>query len=284
LLSSMASVGQAGHFSLTLVFICELTYHMKPSANRSVKSADRALDILEYIAEAPASPSFSQLLSGLGIPRSSLFHLLNNLSARGYLVQDGPSGRYCLGGRVLQLADRVRGPSLSVIVTPFLRELSAELNETSAFYVRSGDAAEVVASVPSSQALSYTMRAGERAPLYAVSGGKIMLAHMPAEQAASYLSGIRFESITPQTITSLGRLRKEIAAIRRDGFAYSREEFTPGITGLATAILNGKRLLGALNLAVPTARLTPEQEVKFKRRMVSVATSLTSALRSVASA
>jgi len=111
-----------------------------------------------------------------------------------------------------------------------------------------------------------------------------MLAHMPTEQAASYLSGIRFEPITPRTITSLDRLRKEIAAVRRDGFAYSREEFTLGITGLATAILDGKRLLGALNLAVPTARLTPEQEAKFKRRMVSVAASLSNALRSVASA
>jgi DNA-binding IclR family transcriptional regulator len=255
---------------------------MKHSDDRSVKSADRALDILEYVAEAPEPLSFSQLLSGLGIPRSSLFHLLNNLLARGYLVQDGLSGRYCLGGRVLQLADRIRGPSLAVIVTPFLRKLSAEFNETSAFYVRSGDAAEVIASGSSSQALTYTMKAGERAPLYAVSGGKIMLAHMPADDATSYLSRVRFEAITPQTITSLSRLRKEIVAIRRDGFGYSREEFTLGITGIATAVLDQKRFHGALNLAVPTARFTPEQEAKFKRRLMSVATALSSALRSLA--
>jgi DNA-binding IclR family transcriptional regulator len=252
---------------------------MKSPDNRSVKSADRALDILEYVAEAREPPSFSQLLSGLAIPRSSLFHLLNNLSSRGYLVQDGPSGRYRLGERVSQLASRVQGPSLPEIVTPFLRELSAELNETSAFYVRSGDAAEVIASVSSSHALTYTMRAGERAPLYAVSAGKIMLAHMPAQEANLYLSSIQFEAITPRTISSPGRLRKELAVIRRDGFGYSREEFTPGITGLATAVLDQVRFFGALNLAVPTARFTSEQEAKFKRRLTSVSTALTNALR-----
>ena len=72
---------------------------MKSTDTRSVKSADRALDILEQVAEAPEPLSFSQLLSGLEIPRSSLFHLLNNLLARGYLVQDGAGGRYFLGGK-----------------------------------------------------------------------------------------------------------------------------------------------------------------------------------------
>jgi IclR family transcriptional regulator, acetate operon repressor len=257
---------------------------MKSPDTRSVKSADRALDILEQVAEAPEPLSFSQLLSGLGIPRSSLFHLLNNLLARGYLVQDGVSGRYFLGDKVLQLANRIRGPSLAAIVTPFLRELSAEFNETSAFYVRSGDAAEVVASISSSQALAYTMKAGERAPLYAISGGKIMLAHMSADEANSYFSRVRFEASTPNTIRSLSALRKEIAATRRDGFGYSREEFTAGITGLAIAVQDRSRFLGALNLAVPTARFTAEQEARFRNRMASVAAALSRALRSVASA
>ena len=257
---------------------------MKSPDTRSVKSADRALDILEQVAEAPEPLTFSQLLTGLGIPRSSLFHLLNNLLARGYLVQDGASARYFLGDKVLQLANRIRGPSLAAIVTPFLRQLSTEFNETSAFYVRSGDAAEVVASVSSSQALAYTMKAGERAPLYAISGGKIMLAHMSADEANSYLSGVRFEASTPNTITSPSRLRKEITAARRDGFGYSREEYTQGITGLAIAVSDQGRLLGALNLAVPTVRFTAEQEARFRDRMTSVAAALGHALRSLAKA
>ena len=59
---------------------------MKPNPNAAVKSANRAIDILEYVADAPEPPSFSAMLAQLGIPRSSLFHLLNNLLARGYMV------------------------------------------------------------------------------------------------------------------------------------------------------------------------------------------------------
>jgi DNA-binding IclR family transcriptional regulator len=79
-------------------------------------------------------------------------------------------------------------------------------------------------------------------------------------------------------------LRKEITAARRDGFGYSREEYTQGITGLAIAVSDQGRLLGALNLAVPTVRFTAEQEARFRDRMTSVAAALGHALRSLAKA
>ena len=52
---------------------------MKPKSDAAVKSANRALDILEYVADAAEPPTFSRLLADLHVPRSSLFHLLNNL-------------------------------------------------------------------------------------------------------------------------------------------------------------------------------------------------------------
>lgn len=251
---------------------------MKPSADTAVKSADRALDILEYVAEAPTPPAFSQLLSDLGIPRSSLFHLLNNLLARGYLEQETSGGRYRLGQRLQRLAARMQGPSLAAAVQPHLRQLSDQLNETSGFNVWVEDTVEVVASAAGHQALAYTMKVGERAPLYAISAGKIVLAHMDAAAFDAYLDRVRFEQITPRTLKSKEQLRKEIAAARKQGFAFSYEEFTPGITGIATAVVREGRLLGALNLAVPTARFTEAQQVAFKRELRSAAAALGHAL------
>src|SRR5579872_7292210 len=111
---------------------------MKVDRSASVKSTDRAFDILEYVAESTAPPSFSLLLSDLGIPRSSLFHLLNNLLSRGYLEQDEATDRYRLGGRIRLLADRLIGPPLPTLVLPYLRKLSSELNETSGFSLQKG--------------------------------------------------------------------------------------------------------------------------------------------------
>ncbi|QCK86582.1 IclR family transcriptional regulator [Phreatobacter aquaticus] len=251
---------------------------MKSDAPAPVKSADRALDILEAVADAAEPPSFSRLMAELGIPRSSLFHLLNTLQSRGYLVQDGATARYRLGQRIGQLAERVGGPPLAAIVLPHLGQLSRAVNETSGFYVRAGDGIEAIASAASSQALAYTMKVGEKAPLYAVSAGKLWLAHMPPDEVAAYLERVSFEEITANTIRSKDRLRDEIAAARRDGFAYSREEFTPGITGIATAVTAGGRIVGALNLAVPTARFSQSQEAVFRRQMASTAAALSKAL------
>jgi len=246
---------------------------MKLESSAPVKSADRAFDILEFVGEAAAAPTFSQLLAGLGIPRSSLFHLLNNLLARGYLAQEGASG-YRLGPRIRQLAERVAGPSLAIRVQPLLSRLSDAVNETAGFYVPDGDMIETVGSVVSTQALTYTMSVGERAPLYALSGGKILLAQLTPDELEAYLARVVFEAITPGTLRSAAALRDQVAAARAEGFAYSREEFTPGITGIATTVAHEGRVFGALNLAVPTARFTPEREIGFRRELRTIATAL----------
>ncbi|CEJ14858.1 HTH-type transcriptional regulator KipR [bacterium YEK0313] len=247
---------------------------MKTEPTAAVKSADRALDILEHVGDATEPPSFSRLMADLAIPRSSLFHLLNTLLARGYLDQDVGSGRYRLGPRVAMLAGRMAGPPLAVLVQPVLDDLSHQLNETSGFYVRAGDRAETIASAVGNQALSYTMKVGERAPLYAVSAGKVLLAALPPEEIAAYLESVGLDEITPTTIRSKDRLQEEIAAVRRDRFAYSREEFTPGITGIATAVLRHGVVCGALNLAVPTARFPQSREALFRRHLEASAAAL----------
>jgi IclR family transcriptional regulator, acetate operon repressor len=245
---------------------------------RSVKSADRAIDILEFVADATVPPSFTALMAGTQIPRSSLFHLLNNLQGRGYLSQD-QAGGYRLGERLRQLAARLDTPSPAALVIPHLRRLSGAVNETAGFYVRREDMAEIVATIIGGQALNFTMRVGELAPLYAVSAGKIMLAQLAEKELDDYLARVGFEQITPQTLRSGDALRREIAIARREGFAYSREEFTPGITGIAIAVVHGTTLLGALNLAVPTSRFTVEQAAMYRKELRSVAGPLAQALR-----
>jgi len=244
----------------------------------AVKSLNRGLDILEHVGAATQPVTFTRLLAALGIPRSSLFHLLNNLQARGFLARDGGTDGYRLGASVGRLARAAPKPSLGDRVAPFLRELSRELNETCGFYVRAGDAVEVVASAISTQALSYTMKVGVRAPLYAVSAGKIVLADLAPEMLKDYLAGVVLTPATPLTIRSRTRLRQEIATVRAAGFAYSHEEFTPGITAIATAVRPAGKFAGAVNIAVPTVRFTQDRDVEFREALRLTARAVEAAL------
>lgn len=244
---------------------------MKLTPPSTVKSLDRGLDILEYVAGCPEPPSFSQLLANLGIPRSSLFHLLTNLLSRNFLERAPGSERYRLGAEVVAIARKAQRPSLSDRVTPYLRQLSLEMSETCGFYVQVGDSVEVVASAISTQALSYTMKVGMNAPLYAVSAGKIVLSELSAEELSRYLAGVTFAPVTPHTVRSKTRLKKEIGKVRATGFAYSREEFTLGISAIATAVRAESKCYGAINLAVPTARFTPDREADFREALRRIA-------------
>ncbi len=251
---------------------------MKRNESAGVKSLDRGLDILEYVAAAKRPPSFSRLLADLGIPRSSLFHLLNNLQARGFIARDAATDGYGLGPNVVRLAKAGPQPSLSDHVLPFLRELSGELNETCGFYVRMDDSVEVIASAISTQALSYTMKIGARAPLYAVSAGKIVLAELDVDMLKDYLAGVVLTAATPQTIRSKTQLKQEIRAIKSTGFAYSHDEFTPGITAIATAVRHGDDFIGAINVAVPTGRFTPGRDAEFREALRVTAKAIGGAL------
>jgi len=240
---------------------------MKPSQTSAVKSLDRGLDILDYVARSPEPPSFSQLLGSLGIPRSSLFHLLTNLLSRNFLERDPTTERYRIGAEIADIARKVQRPSLSDRVTPLLRQLSSETGETCGFYVRVQDSVEVVASAISTQALSYTMKVGMNAPLYAVSAGKIVLAELRSEELSQYLARVSFAPVTPQTVRSKTRLKKEIQKVKATGFAYSREEFTLGISAIATAVRSEAKFHGSINLAVPTARFTADRDPEFRESL-----------------
>ena len=93
-----------------------------------------------------------------------------------------------------------------------------------------------------------------------------MLAAMPDSMVEEYLERVVFERITPKTIASKVDLRRDIAKVRKQGFAYSLEEFTLGISGIGVAILSESSFpLGAVALAIPTVRFSPESKERGVR-------------------
>jgi DNA-binding IclR family transcriptional regulator len=229
---------------------------MSDATAATVKSADRVLDLLELLARRGQDMSHTDIGEALDIPKSSLSQLLRNLTTRGYLDYSAVSRGYRLGEAVAKLSGRASlGRNIVSIVEPVLTDITAMLNESSAFNQLNGVQSEVVATVSSSQRLVSHMRKGDLAPLYATSGGKAILAFMPDHEQEHYLNTVEFELITPNTIRSAKEMRKQIKTIRETGIAFVSEEFTPGIVGLAMPILSDEgHALGALSVAVPSVR------------------------------
>ena len=109
------------------------------------------------------------------------------------------------------------------------------------------------------------------APLYATSGGKAILAHMPSSFQKEYLGRVQFERATPKTIHSVKVLRQEIEKIRAKGIAYSLEEWTPGIVGIGVPVLDpAGEPLGAINVAIPASRFNPEIQRRAEQALIQI--------------
>lgn len=232
----------------------------------SVKSAVRVLDLFEVLARWDSAKTHAELADELRIPKSSLTKLLRTLVSRAYLEYVPEGKTYVLGPAITKLArTSMASEDLVEIAGPILEAVTEATEETSGLNVLKGEQSEVVRAVLSPHRLLMTMRVGDQAPLYATSGGKALLAHLPPEMRRDYLARTKLERLTPKTIVSPAELAKQLDQVAKTGLAYVFEEFHTGIIGMARPILGNSGFpIAAVNVAMPAMRFNRESEAVCK--------------------
>ncbi|MBD3729635.1 MAG: helix-turn-helix domain-containing protein [Sphingomonadales bacterium] len=228
------------------------------ASSSQVKSATRTLDIIEYVVSQRRPLVAQEIATALAIPVSSLSYLLSTLVERDYLQREGR--RYRAGPGLERLQAHDPGFTLAERVAPLVRTLRVQLNETASFFVRSGWEVEAIVTETSEQALRYAVDAGARAPIHALSAGKAILSSLPDEELVEFFREAELTSFTDRTVIDEGRLRRELQEIRRSGIARTDEEYSLGIAGLGRLVRIDGEPVGALAVAIPKARFTPEMK------------------------
>jgi len=223
-----------------------------PAQSSQVKSATRTLDIIEYVVAHPRPLVAQEIATALGIPVSSLSYLLATLVDRNYLVREGR--RYSPGPGLQKLQMHAEAYTLADRAAPLVRTLRVQLNETTSFFVREGWEVEALVTESSEQALRYAVPTGTRLPMHALASGKALLAALPDDELDRYFAETERERFTPDTVTGEKALRRQLAEVRRTGFAVTDEEFSLGIRGVGRVVTIGGEPVGALSVAVPKAR------------------------------
>lgn len=242
----------------------------------AVKSAVRALEILETVVAFRRAVSAQELSSVLSIPASSLSYLLTTLVSLGYLERSGRA--YSAGPSLARLAPSGRGATLREAVRPLVRSIRDQLDETTSFFVESDWQVEAIASAVGGHALRYAVEEGQRAPMHAMSAGKAILATFDADRLDAYFAANRLERFTPHTLSDESKVRSELDRIRNAGLARTQEEYSLGIAAIGKAAWRDGKVLGAFAIAIPVVRMTPELEAKainaLNRAIDVLATSL----------
>jgi len=221
---------------------------LPPASAASVKSAARAIDIVEHVAAAPAPPTAQMLSDALDIPASSLSYLLGTLVTRGWLQAERRT--YLIGPALAGLTARAPA-SPAERAAPVVRTLRTRLNETCGYYEARGPELVALVSEVGQQALRFAFAEGERGPLHAFAAGKALLAFGPADAREAYLAQ-PLARFTARTLADPDDLRADLAHTAQRGWALADGEHTPGLVSLAVPVPGVP--LGALSVAVPAAR------------------------------
>ncbi len=227
----------------------------------------RAAAILRALEEQPAGLSLGQISQRVGLARSTVQRIVAALAAEKLLIAASPTGRVRLGPTILRLAASARTDFVAT-ARPFLMRLSSELNETVDLATIKKDHLIFVDQVIGPQRLRAVSAVGETFPLYCTANGKAYLAGMD-EAAIARLIGTSFEQRTPNTITRLDDLLKQLRAVRKSGVAFDREEHTLGICAAGVVL---RDLLGndvAISVPVPAQRFYQQEKLIAERLLAT---------------
>ena len=174
----------------------------------------RVLEILRLVASRPEGWTLTEIVTDLALPKTSAFSLLRTLEGGGYLNHE--DGRYTLGREAFKLgASLYQATSFPRSVRPILEELAQSTGETVMLGVLSDEGDEVcyIDVIESEAPLRFTVRTGNRRPVYSVAAGKILLAYQSEAEQEAYLARTTFIRFTTDT-SGKAELRRIIREAR----------------------------------------------------------------------
>jgi DNA-binding IclR family transcriptional regulator len=213
---------------------------------------DRTVLILDAVEHGASS--HAAIVKATGIPRTTTHRLLKALEAHGYVTYVGGRG-YRLGAHLLRLAaSSLREIPLRALARPALERLAAGTGESAQLYVSTVDGRVCVDAVESSRELRAIVEVGVELPITAGSAGKVFMAWAPDGVQEPLVA--RARPLTPDTPTG-DRLRRQLHAARRQGWASSAGERLPGVGSVSAPVLGTRgELVAVVSMAGPTTRVT----------------------------
>jgi len=224
---------------------------------QNVKSLFKMLDVLQCFSDKEPELSVLQIAQRTGLPRTTIHRIVDSLRAVGFLEQEASRERYRLGLKLFELGNiAVTNLPLHREAGPFVDTLAKLSGETVHLCVFDGLHMVFIERTREGGQPHNTVTTVEATPCHCTGVGKAALAFQPPA-VVERIFGLGLQRYTRNTIVEPERLREELTAIRRRGYAVDDCEHEPEVRCVAAPIRNAAgRVFAAISVSGEARRLT----------------------------
>lgn len=221
----------------------------------------RGLKLLEILSQYPNGCPLAQLSELANLNKSTVHRLLQGLQQEGFVRPAPTAGSYRLTTKCLAIGQRALN-SLNIIhiAAAHLEALNLKTGETVNFAMRENNHAILIYKLePTTGMMRTRAYIGQLLQLYCSGMGKLFLAYDHSENAVERYWQAKQEIIqplTPNTITTVPAMLKELEKARKQQFAMDDEENEIGVSCIACPIFDNQgRVNYAVSVSLSTARM-----------------------------
>jgi DNA-binding IclR family transcriptional regulator len=209
-------------------------------ARPQVPAADQTLRILSLLARQPGPIAARTIATQLGVPRSSVYHLLATLEEHGFVVHLPAERRWGLGTAAFELAGGyTRQQPLAHLGRTLIAALADRAGESAHLAVMTGRDVLYLVEERAPRRPALVTDVGVRLPAHLTASGRSMLAALPREQVrALYPDAASFADRTGRGPARPGELRDLLREVRGRGYALEDGEVTLGLASVGVAVLD----------------------------------------------
>jgi DNA-binding IclR family transcriptional regulator len=225
-----------------------------------LSTVERAIQMMASLGVHPEGMTLSELAREIGSNKQAVFRLAKTLAAFQFVANDQRSGKLRLGLGLSRLADAARSElDLRQIALPELTKLRDQTGETACLHVMFGYQRMCIAQVESQDELRWVADVGKPFPLSGAPG-RVFLAFLPEKDGVRLRAASAVKS--PKSMENLPPhdWEREVAKVRRNGYAIARNETVSGVSSISAPIVDTSgRAIAAVTIIGPSQRLPPDR-------------------------
>lgn len=246
-----------------------------------VPALERALTVLESLAQSRKGYSASELSRRLSLPKSSVHLILRTLERRGYLQKQASGGRYRFGLKLVALSRAaLDGVELRDEGRAALNNLVARTGLTGHMGVLERSEIVIIERIESTSPVRVVSWVGRRMDVNSTAVGKALIAYLPDSEFEAQVRPSQLSRHNDRTIGTLAALRRELDRVRQLGYSTCDEEDEVGVRCVGAPILNAAgHSVAAISVSGTTTQIPVERIPELGEQVKATAAEISARLQ-----